>query len=479
MEQRPFTPFVLSCAALGGVFVVDLMTPLGVADWFGYIIVPTFASWWLSRRETFALAGADMLLMAIGYHISRPGIDPTIALYNRIIAAFYIWGTVVVLVRHRQTQRQLRESAEEFRSLFEVSAVGMAEVDLSTRRLFRVNRKFCDITGYSREELLHLTAAQITHPDDLQIDREVFHKSLRRESPDWISVKRYIRKDGSIMWVKVTGTIMYDELGKPFRSLGVIEDITESRKAQEEIETLNTSLAAHAIELEVANRELETFSYSVTHDLRKPLTVISGYCGIIQEMCVDRLDIKCRSYLNEIQDGALRMGALIDTLLKFSFLTRRDLHRETVDLSGLAREVAGSLGMTEPERRVDFRIAEGITVNGDADLIRIVLENLLGNAWKYTATTHEAVIECGKLEDDGKLVCFVRDNGIGFDMEHAGKLFLPFQRVPGTEGFEGHGIGLATVGRIIQRHGGRIWAEGAPDKGATFYFTLPTGLHAP
>ena len=166
------------------------------------------------------------------------------------------------------------------------------------------------------------------------------------------------------------------------------------------------------------------------------------------------------------------MNRLIDALLNFSRLTRVEPRRETVDLSGMAQEVAAELTLTEPARRVTFRIAEGITVNGDANLLRVVLENLLGNAWKYTGMREEAVIEFGVTEIDGKPACFVRDNGPGFDMADAEKLFIPFQRLPGAEEFRGHGIGLATVERIIRRHGGRVWAEGEPGKGATFYFTF-------
>ena len=166
------------------------------------------------------------------------------------------------------------------------------------------------------------------------------------------------------------------------------------------------------------------------------------------------------------------MNQLIDTLLKFSRIIRDEMRHDTVDLSAMAQEVAASLEKGEPERRVKFRIAEGIKVNGDAGLLHIVLDNLIGNAWKYSGKQEETVIEFGVKEIEGKTAFFVRDNGPGFDMAYAEKLFVPFQRLPGTAEFKGHGIGLATVERIIRRHGGRVWAEGEPGKGATFYFTL-------
>jgi light-regulated signal transduction histidine kinase (bacteriophytochrome) len=169
------------------------------------------------------------------------------------------------------------------------------------------------------------------------------------------------------------------------------------------------------------------------------------------------------------------MNQLIDSLLEFSRLTRCELHRVPVDLCGMARTLAAELSLAEPERRVTFRIGQGITVYADAGLLRVVLANLLGNAWKYTAGKGEAVIDIGVTEAAGEPACFVRDNGPGFDMAHADKLFVPFERLPGADEFQGHGIGLATAHRIIVRHGGRMWAEGRPGEGATFYFTLPAG----
>ncbi len=189
-------------------------------------------------------------------------------------------------------------------------------------------------------------------------------------------------------------------------------------------------------------------------------------------MCGERLDEACRGYLREAYDGTLRMNRLIDSLLNFSQLAHVELCRESVDLSSLAHEVAAELQLSEPERRVTFRIAEVAMVNGDANLLRIVLDNLLGNAWKYTGMRDEAVIEFGATQVDGRPAWFVRDNGAGFAMADAAKLFTPFQRLAGAQEFKGFGIGLATVARIIERHGGRIWAEGEPDNGATFSFTL-------
>ncbi len=245
-------------------------------------------------------------------------------------------------------------------------------------------------------------------------------------------------------------------------------DFIEEARLKEMLET-------RAAELEGANRELEAFNYTVAHDLRKPLTIVNGYCHAIRELCGAKLDEECRMYIREAEDGTWRMNRLIDTLLDFSQVARLEPRRQRVNLSGLAQTVTDELKLTDPSRRATFRIAEGISVIGDADLLRVVLENLLGNAWKYTAIREEAIIEFGMTEIEEEKACFVRDNGPGFAKEDADKLFLPFQRLPGAEKEVGFGIGLATVDRIIRRHGGRVWAEAEPGKGAMFRFTLGMG----
>ena len=194
-------------------------------------------------------------------------------------------------------------------------------------------------------------------------------------------------------------------------------------------------------------------------------------------MCGGQIQDECLGYVEGAYATTLRMDKLIGSLLDFSRLAHVEAHREMVDLSALAHEVAKELKQTQPERHVDFRIADGIMANADVNLLRVVLDNLIGNAWKYTDIRDEAIIEFGMADTDGKPVYFVRDNGPGFDQAYAGKLFVPFQRLAGAEKNKGFGIGLATVERIIRRHGGKVWAEGEPDKGACFYFTLAAVQH--
>lgn len=248
-------------------------------------------------------------------------------------------------------------------------------------------------------------------------------------------------------------------------------------KAQNElIRRLNEELEQRVVdrtaELEASNRELQAFCYSVAHDLSTPLRGINGFSGILLEEYSAKLDEDAKNYLMRIGAAAARMGQLINDLLELSRVTRRELHREKIDLSLLARGIVKELRKQDPDRQAEFIIAEKLEGEGDPILVRLALENLLGNAWKYTAKVTSPKIEFGTCSSNGETVYFVRDNGIGFDMAYVHKLFIPFQRLHGIDEYGGTGVGLAAVQRIIARHGGKIWAEGEPGNGATFYFTV-------
>lgn len=253
-------------------------------------------------------------------------------------------------------------------------------------------------------------------------------------------------------------------------------EINERKKAESEILRLNVQLeqrvAERTAQLEATNKEMEAFSYSVSHDLRAPLRSIDGFSQALLEDYADKLDALGQNYLQRVRAATQRMAQLIDDLLNLSRLTRSEMRYEKVDLSALVEAIATELHKTQPERQVEFVIAPGLVANGDAHLLRIVLENLLGNAWKFTGKHQKARIEFGLLLQDNTDVYFVRDDGTGFDMAYVEKLFGAFQRLHAMTEFEGTGIGLATVQRIIHRHGGRVWAESAVEQGATFYFTL-------
>jgi PAS domain S-box-containing protein len=257
-----------------------------------------------------------------------------------------------------------------------------------------------------------------------------------------------------------------DRGGRRRGSLLVLHDVTERKRTERE-------LIRQKAELARSNTELEQFAYLIAHDLRAPLRGINGFSHILLEDFADDLDEEGRDHLRRVRDAASRMGRLMDDLLELSRLTRAQMRHETVDLSALAREVAAELQKSQPERRAEFVVTDGLVAEGDPGLLRVVLENLLGNAFKFTRKEPEARIEFGGEQgEDGTACYYVRDNGVGFEAAYADKLFGAFQRLHGEEDFEGTGIGLATVRRIVERHGGRVWAEGEVGEGATFFFTL-------
>jgi len=250
------------------------------------------------------------------------------------------------------------------------------------------------------------------------------------------------------------------------------KEATERKRAEEELKAHAKSLEQRTSELDAANRELEAFAYSVSHDLRGPLRGMDGFSLALLEDYGDKFDAEGKDYLQRVRAGSQKMAQLIDDLLKLSRVSRADLVRREVNLSEVAQAVAADLQENAAERPVTFDIAPGAVVGGDARLLRIVLENLFGNAWKFTAKHDQATIEFGVTNHDGKPAYFVRDDGVGFDMAYADKLFQPFQRLHSGAEFGGTGIGLATVARIVHRHGGSVWAESVIDQGTTFYFTL-------
>jgi len=247
---------------------------------------------------------------------------------------------------------------------------------------------------------------------------------------------------------------------------------TEHKRDEDDLRALNESERRHAAQLEVINKELEAFSYSVSHDLRGPLRSIDGFSSALMEDYADKLDEQANSYLRRIRAATGRMAQLIDDLLKLAFVTRSEMHTEAVDLSALANAVLAECQKGEPLRQVECVVQDHLVGQGDPRLLRSVFENLLGNAWKFTSKTQQAKIEFAVVDQDGQAVYFVRDNGAGFDMTYAEKLFSAFQRLHTTADFPGTGVGLATVQRIIRRHGGRVSAQGAEGRGATFSFTL-------
>ncbi len=379
------------------------------------------------------------------------------------------------VTERRQAEAALESSERRFRTLIENSADGLTMFDRQ-RDLFYASPAVEKLSGFTLDELKNLPADVFTHPDDVPEVQAIFATALANPGRSIPIMVQQRRKNGE--WIRLEGTLT-NWLDNA--DVGAIvcnfHDVTERWKAQEAILALNTELEQRVQErtaaLEAANKELESFAYSVSHDLRAPLRSIQGFSQILLEDYAARLDAQALNYLTRVRDGGQWMSQLIDDLLKLSRLSRGPLNRATVNLSALAAQIVESLRARQPERAVEFIIAPDVTAQADPNLIRVVLDNLIENAWKYTGRHDDARIEFGTGEQDGQPVYFVRDDGAGFDMAYSDKLFGVFQRLHGQAEFDGNGIGLASVQRIISRHGGRVWAESAVERGAAFFFTLP------
>ncbi len=330
---------------------------------------------------------------------------------------------------------------------------------------------------YTPDELIG-QPIEMLMPQDLR-QRHIGHRVGYMDAPHTRSMGEGLelngrRKEGSTFPVEIS--LSPTETDDGILVTSIIRDITQRKEADQHIQQLNQELQKHALDLEAVNREIEAFSYSVSHDLRAPLRSIDGFSQALLEDYADHLDAPGRDHIARVRAATVRMGELIDDLLQLSRVTRTEICREIIDVSALAESVVADLRHAEPVRRADITIQPGLKAEGDHRLLRIALVNLLSNAWKFTRPKPIACIELGQRDDAGKRVFFVRDNGVGFDMAYANKLFGAFQRLHGANEFPGTGIGLATVQRIVHRHGGQIWAEAVLDVGATFYFQLsPSG----
>jgi len=367
----------------------------------------------------------------------------------------------------------LQESEERYRRMIETTQEGIWTTSADNKSSF-VNRRMADMLGCTVEEMLVSTPAMFIAENGLTFASKQAERR-RQGISDQYELK-FRRKDSSELWALVSASPLLDSDGIYIGSLAMVMDITERKRAEQALLALNTELEQRVIErtaqLSAVNKELESFSYSVSHDLRAPLRAADGYSQALLQDYSDVLDDEGKHYLQRIRDASQRMGHLIDDLLKLSQITRHEFERQSVDLSTIARGIADELQARQPERHVDWVIADDLVEDADKRLLGVALTNLLSNAWKFTSKRPVARIEFGRTQQAGESVYFVRDTGAGFDMDYASKLFGAFQRLHGVNEFEGTGIGLATVQRVVNRHGGRIWAEGQVDSGATFYFTI-------
>jgi PAS domain S-box-containing protein len=321
------------------------------------------------------------------------------------------------------------------------------------------NRAWFELVGGSAESWTERKWVSVVHPDDREEIREKWMHAVATKTP-FVGVRRLLGRDGNYHTMSYRASPVLDKHGAISFWVGIDADITE-------IKIIESALR-------LSNQELEAFSYSVSHDLRSPLNTIDGFSRLLAKNLTTEADSRAQHYLTRIQAGVAQMGQLIEELLLLAQVSRTELRHERVDLSDLSQSILQDWHVRDAHRHVTVHIEPGLVVQGDASLLRVLMENLLGNAWKFTAQRAEASISVGQQTDtSGTPVYFVRDNGAGFDMAYANKLFVAFQRLHAVSEFPGSGIGLATVSRVIGRHAGKVWADASPDYGATFFFTLP------
>ena len=458
---------------------------------FGLAIVVIGAGLLTGRRGTVAFGVASVVvIIALGIMESSGRVANTYSAFNTFedylavcIAIVLItalqWAVITRLKENirranaeiderRRVEESLRASEARYRLLIEEAPLGIVTFN-DEALIEQVNPAACAMSGYQADELIGMHPLPLIDPKEhAQVEGAI----APLEAGETMRMEQLlIRKDGSRLPVMGSSRQMPDG-----RYQYIFQDISERRQAEEAVRTLNEQLdkrvRERTAELEAANKELESFSYSVSHDLRAPLRAINGFSNLLMSEFADTLPPAALEYMDKVNENATKMASLIDDLLTFSRLSRNPLKKRRVDLRGLVVQVIEDLGAETGERTIKWRIGDLPTCQADPVLLHQVYVNLIGNALKYTRPRPAPVIEIGSRHLRGQTVYYVRDNGVGFDMRYAGNLFGVFQRLHSEVEFEGTGIGLAIVQRIINRHGGRIWAEAEVDQGATFSFTL-------
>src|SRR5829696_5479516 len=392
-----------------------------------------------------------------------------------------IFASARDISERKRAEDALKEGEAKYRTLVEqipaVTYIEELDVGEPEWNMVYVSPQVVSLLGYSPEEYMSKPKIweELLHPDDRERVLAEDARTERSGEPFRVQYRIFTR-NGDVAWIRDEAILVRDEEGSPLFWQGVMYDITDQKRAEEEVRRLNEELEQRVrqrtAQLEAFNSELEAFSYSISHDLRAPLRAIDGFSQILLQDYGDKLDTEGKSYLRRVSAASRRMGQLIDDLLDLSHMTRGRMRRERVNLSTLAQAIVEEFRNTQPEHDVEVILEEGLVANGDESLLRAVLENLLGNAWKFTKNQPHPRIEFGLLKHGDTPTYYVRDNGIGFEMAYVDKLFGAFQRLHSVSEYEGTGIGLATVQRIIHRHGGRVWAKGEVGRGATFFFTL-------
>jgi PAS domain S-box-containing protein len=375
-------------------------------------------------------------------------------------------GTVLDITDRKLAEAQLRDLSDRLTLAVKSGAIAIWDWDIP-HNILDWDERMYELYGITPEQFTSVYDAWINrvHPDDRPRTETAIQQALAGEQ-DYDHEFRVVHPDGTIRFIKAYAMVQRTPQGESQRMIGINFDITERKQA--ELTLLHTSA-----QLAASNRELEAFAYSVSHDLRSPLRAIDGFSKALLEDYGDQIDAEGQDYFNRIRHNVKRMGMLIDDLLRLSRVSRSEMQYSAVNLSVLVQEQVHELQTADPDRQVTVRVAPAVTVLADLTLMRVVVSNLLQNAWKFTSHRPHAAIEFGVMQRDGQPTYFVRDDGAGFDMAYANLLFGVFQRLHNTNEFPGTGIGLATVQRILHRHGGQVWAEGAVGQGATIYFTVP------
>jgi PAS domain S-box-containing protein len=417
-----------------------------------------------------AMLAAQLMLPEQRWKAILPVITlPILLLYP---LAFYLVCKLFLDNEERARDRaMLEESEARYRALFQNHRSTMLLVNPDNGIIIDANLEAEKFYGWPRDELIGKPLISLSTQPPEETEKRI-KDALALKDASFLC--RHRLASGAARDVDVAaGPIDY--LGRTVLSL-IIHDATARVEAENEVLALNQNLerkvAKRTQELEDANRELESFAYSVSHDLRAPLRALEGFSSLLEEESGSALDETAQHYLDRIRRNATKMSQLIDDLLRLSRIGRQSLDRVEIDLSAMARDVAEEIAAQYPDRKVSLRIQEGMAARADKALLEVVLVNLLGNAWKFTASTPEAAVSFTSMDRDGESIYAVSDNGVGFDMAYSQNLFTPFQRLHDEREYAGSGIGLSIARRIVARHGGRIWAEASPGKGAAFFFTL-------
>lgn len=504
---------------------LDLILPLGVAGGMPYVIVVLIAWRFKDSKKLVVAVVISTIFTFLGYLLSPEGeTSASVVMINRVMALGLIWVAAILALNNLKKHLQLRshqslldehvnhlkraneklkiqadklsdsekkvirfnqllekkvrmrtqdyeKAIKLYKDLYHNSPDMYASVSTKTKQVVECNETFLKTIGYERDEIIGHEYYKVYHPDCIDKRKGALDIFLAQGSVK--NAELSLRhKSGKKIEVLLNVTAVRNEKGDIIESRSCWQDISELKKVERQVKDLNSELEKRIENLDMVNQELESFSYSVSHDLRSPLRTIHGFCQALEEDYAAQLPDEAKNYLGRVTAASIRMGQLIDDILALSRITRREFVLSQIDISGLAKEVGRSIS-EQTATEFTLNIKPNIKVKGDIGLLRIVLENLIGNSVKYAKKDTAPVIEVGMLtNNDNERVIYIKDNGVGFDMAYADKLFGAFQRLHSSKEFEGTGIGLATVQRIISRHNGKIWAESIEGVGSTFYFTL-------